>query len=127
MNALALHSGLSSDERDHLISRFNDPRSTLEVLVMSTMVGSVGLNLQHACSHQIMAATTASDPQERQALARLWRFGQKEEVTALKLVVDDTYAQGVRLKRSAKVVCELVAHLDIANLGVEERIANVFV
>lgn len=113
---------MNSRDRNDLIRRFNDIGSSIQVLVMSTMVGNVGLNLQHACSDQIMAGTTASDPQERQALARLCRIGQKREVSAWKLVIEDSYGEGMRLKRYFKVVCELVAHLDEGKLKGEGRV-----
>lgn len=83
---------------------------------MSTLVGNVGINLQHACCDQVMLGTTASDPQERQCLARIHRFGQTKEVTAWKPVTKDSYGEEQRLKRFLKVVADLVAHLDVDKL-----------
>jgi len=90
---------------------------------MSTLVGNVGINLQHGCSDQIMLGTTASDPQERQCLARIHRFGQTREVTAWKPVTKDSYAEAQRLKRFLKVVADLVAHLDINRLKGDSHIS----
>jgi hypothetical protein len=88
------------------------------------MVGSTGLNLQHACSDQIMIGTTASDAQEQQALARIHRIGQQREVSALKLVVESSYGEARRLKRFWKVIASLVAHLEEDKLVGEGKISK---
>ncbi|KAF7919771.1 hypothetical protein EAE99_008316 [Botrytis elliptica] len=45
-------------------------------MTMSTKLSAYGLNIQHNCSDEIMSGTSFSDPQEGQALARIYRIGQ---------------------------------------------------
>ncbi|KAF7917961.1 uncharacterized protein EAE98_009989 [Botrytis deweyae] len=80
-------------------------------MTMSTKLSAYGLNIQHNCSDEIMSGTSFSDPQEGQALARIYRIGQTRSSRARKLVVENTFMQVRMNKRFHNVVPHLIAHM----------------
>jgi len=58
-----------------------------------------------------MSGTSFSDPQEGQALARIYRIGQTRTSRAYKLVVQNTFIQVRMNKRYHKAVPDLIAHM----------------
>ncbi|KAM0132308.1 hypothetical protein ACHAO1_006830 [Botrytis cinerea] len=105
------HSGLSEVERQELLARFNSGKEDPFVMIMSTKLSAYGLNIQHNCSDEIMSGTSFSDPQEGQALARIYRIGQTRTSRAYKLVVQNTFIQVRMNKRYHKAVPDLIAHM----------------
>lgn len=73
VDARTLHSALEPSERDTLVNEFNDPQSTLRVLITTYDMGSVGLNLHHACNRVILTSPGRSWAQEAQAAGRALR------------------------------------------------------
>lgn len=80
-------------------------------MIMSTKLSAYGLNLQYNCSDEIMSGTSFSDPQEGQALGRIYRIGQTRNSRAHKLVVENSFMQVRMNKRYHKVVPDLIAHM----------------
>lgn len=111
----AFHAGLNSEQRQDLERKFNDSASPPFCLVMSTTLSAIDLELQLDCSDQVIAGTTFSDSEERQAISRIYRIGQKRVVTTYKLLLEDTL-MGVRgwdiLK---KKLPRLAAHINRGN------------
>lgn len=70
IGAAAFHSGLSHEERASMVKTFNDPNSTLKILIMTYDVGAVGLNLHHACNRVIILDPGASRAAESQLAGR---------------------------------------------------------
>ncbi|KAM0126089.1 hypothetical protein ACHAP3_009459 [Botrytis cinerea] len=105
------HSGLSEVERQELLARFNSGKEDPFVMIMSTKLSAYGLNIQQNCSDEIMSGTSFSDPQEGQALARIYRIGQTRTSRAYKLVVQNTFIQVRMNKRYHKAVPDLIAHM----------------
>ena len=71
---------MSHEERNGVISAFNDPHSGLEVLLTNFRVAGAGLNLQFVCHHgQIWSQPWNGNIQD-QGIGRLVRFGQTKEV-----------------------------------------------
>lgn len=83
---------MSQNERDESIRRFSMPSSIadpINVILISTKAGGVGLNLTMA-TKVIMADLAYSPTTEAQAVDRAHRIGQTKEVTVERLVIPDT-------------------------------------
>lgn len=70
-----LHSGLNNEERTLLVKSFNNPRSSLKMLVLMYNVGSQGTNLDPCCNNVIVATGAINASLEVQAWGRVIRVG----------------------------------------------------
>ncbi|KAJ5188427.1 SNF2-like protein [Penicillium cf. griseofulvum] len=52
----AMHVNLNEQERKSLVDNFNDPNSSLKIIITTYDIGSVGLNLYEACDLVILSA-----------------------------------------------------------------------
>ncbi|OAA58019.1 snf2 family helicase [Niveomyces insectorum RCEF 264] len=73
--------------------RFNDPKSDVNCFVTSMAVGSVGLNLHHACADGVVAQLSRSISPLTQAAGPIVRLGQEKEVHWDVLVAKDSLTQ----------------------------------
>jgi DNA repair protein RAD5 len=96
------------------------------VLLISLMAGGVGLNLT-AASRLYMCDLWWNPAMEEQAIQRIHRIGQKQEVHIYKFVIKDSIDQGiVALQRAKSLLCEgLLQHKaalrgHYTNLGIED-------
>lgn len=83
---------MSQNEREESIRRFSMPSSLVDpinVILISTKAGGVGLNLTMA-TKVIMADLAYSPTTEAQAVDRAHRIGQTKEVIVERLVIQDT-------------------------------------
>ena len=87
------HGGLSSDEKDKVISDFknNDENN---ILLMSLMAGGVGLNLQEA-STVVLFDRWWNPAIESQAVARAHRMGRTEPVHAIKFITTNSIEEKI--------------------------------
>lgn len=70
-------------DRNKIVEQFNDPNSSVKVMLLSLTCGGVGINLVGANVMFIMDLHW--NPQlEKQGQDRIYRFGQKKEVTIYK-------------------------------------------
>lgn len=63
----SLYSSLTEAERAERVRLFNDPSSSLKVLLPSYKTGGVGLNLPNACWYAVLLNCPASKGSEEQA------------------------------------------------------------
>lgn len=70
-------SDLSDTDRAEMISNFNNPNVRLDVLLLNIMFNVTGLNLQYCCNFGVMGCFSYNPSDQRQALGRNWRIGQK--------------------------------------------------
>ncbi|KAJ3108467.1 hypothetical protein HDU97_001174 [Phlyctochytrium planicorne] len=101
------NSGKSS--RQNRIDQFNDPNSTVNVFLISTQAGSVGVNLPTA--NRVILVDLGWNPSfDQQAIARSYRYGQKKNVYVYRLVTFGTFEERLfnnnmsKLDLSKKVV-----------------------
>lgn len=73
VDARVMHAGLSNKAKTDLQELFNDPNSSLKVLIMMYDVGAVGLNLHLACSKVLILSCARCRSQEAQAGGRALR------------------------------------------------------
>lgn len=74
-----IHTGMGP-EASNVLARFNDKKDKLQFLVLSTQVSSMGLNCHIACSEGLITTFCWNVPTLQQAMARLFRIGQTNDV-----------------------------------------------
>ena len=75
----------SAEERDQMISHFNQPRLDLKLFLISTKAGGQGLNLA-AASRVIVFDASWNPSNDTQAVFRAYRYGQEKEVVVYRLI-----------------------------------------
>lgn len=83
---------------------------SMDVILLSTRAGGVGLNLQ-AADTVIMFDQDWNPQNDKQALARAWRIGQKNDVLVLKFISDDP------VEEYMEMVCEEKLELEQKLIG----------
>lgn len=86
--------------RKHLIDEFNEPESSLRVLVLSTGTGGEGISLT-AASRIVIFDCSWNPSHDTQAACRAYRYGQSKPVYVYRLVTKNTVEEKVyRLSRN---------------------------
>jgi hypothetical protein len=92
-------------QRTKLQDSFNDPKSSISVLVLSYQTSNEGLNLHRACWQSIMLEQGRTYSQEVQAWSRVRRIGQRQVQETTRLVnsetIDMQLESGIILKQDA--------------------------
>lgn len=94
IDARVMHAGLSNKAKTELQDLFNDPNSTLKVLIMMYDVGAIGLNLHEACNKVVLLSIPRNRGQEEQTGGRALRVSdflsacQKYFPNTLQLITD---------------------------------------
>ncbi|XP_008210074.1 transcription termination factor 2-like isoform X1 [Nasonia vitripennis] len=88
--------------RQEIVDRLNDSDNKLNVLLLSLTAGGVGLNLVGA--NNLLLIDLHWNPQlETQAMDRLYRFGQENNVHIYKFVCRDTIEEKVKKLQDMKL------------------------
>ncbi|KAH0264376.1 hypothetical protein KCU91_g12087, partial [Aureobasidium melanogenum] len=74
IDARVLHAGLSNKAKAAMVDLFNDPKSSLKVLIMMYDVGAAGLNLHEACNRVFIASIARAFALEEQVGGRTNRI-----------------------------------------------------
>ncbi|KAJ2796891.1 hypothetical protein H4R20_005381 [Coemansia guatemalensis] len=77
-------------KRQSLIDKFNSPSSRYSVFFISSGTGSIGINLV-AASRVIIFDVGWNPLYDEQAVARVYRYGQKRQVYVYRLLTTDTW------------------------------------
>ncbi|ORX33607.1 SNF2 family N-terminal domain-domain-containing protein [Kockovaella imperatae] len=97
-----LDGSTKADDRQALLSSFNDPASPYQVFILSTRAGGLGLNLQSADT-VIIYDTDWNPHADLQAQDRAHRIGQKKEVRVLRLISSQTVEELVLQRAQRKL------------------------
>ena len=97
-----LDGSTKADDRQTLLSSFNDPESPYQVFILSTRAGGLGLNLQSADT-VIIYDTDWNPHADLQAQDRAHRIGQKKEVRVLRLISSATVEELVLSRAQRKL------------------------
>jgi SNF2 family DNA or RNA helicase len=76
INVVALRSNMSQEERTKQIDLFNDPRSNVKVMLFTSALGSISVNLQSCASQIIIIEIPINFYLLVQILGRVNRIGQ---------------------------------------------------
>ena len=98
---LRLDGTVASGERQRLVDRFNDPSDPSFVFLLSSKAGGVGLNLQGA-NRIVLFDPDWNPARDRQAMARVWRDGQKKPVFIYRLITTGTIEEKIYQRQLSK-------------------------
>lgn len=90
VKSLIIHSGMTIRRREQILNQFRNDDS--KVLLMTSNIGSLGLNLTTA-NHVILLEPWWDKQSSEQAVARVWRFGQQKKVYVWRFIVVNTIEQ----------------------------------
>jgi superfamily II DNA/RNA helicase len=116
IRAVSIKSSQTQEERGRHITKFNDPSSDFEVLLVTTALGAVSLNLQSAATIVVMEVPL-SFYTLMQIIGRVNRIGQKFQQQVHLLWCDHSYDQ-MCLHR---VLCKIVPSLAGESYTVENE------
>ncbi|XP_057380226.1 DNA repair and recombination protein RAD54B-like [Daphnia carinata] len=91
---LRLDGSTPTSSRMGLVDRFNDPHGTERIFLLSSKAGGVGLNLIGA-SRLILYDIDWNPANDMQAMARVWREGQKRKVKIYRLLTTGTIEEKI--------------------------------
>lgn len=118
LNALLVAAGIrtlhymsrnNQSERDAAVAKFNDPSTPHTCLVTSLQLSAFGLNLHKACHRGIILESPVNLSHTIQALGRLYRLGQTEDVEWKILLCRDTFDSYFEARNLAKFVTTLTS------------------
>ena len=99
--ASLIYDGSSSrDSKDTILDNFK--ASSINVLILQIVAGGVGLNLQQACRLFILSPSY-NPVLDAQAISRIYRKGQMQEVSCIRLIVSDTVEERCMDIQNAKM------------------------
>ncbi|CDH48267.1 dna repair and recombination protein rad54 [Lichtheimia corymbifera JMRC:FSU:9682] len=99
--ALRLDGTMTIQKRQKLVDQFNDPEGDEFVFLLSSKAGGCGLNLIGA-NRLILFDPDWNPAADQQALARIWRDGQKKDCFIYRLIASGTIEEKIFQRQSHK-------------------------
>ncbi|XP_076868813.1 DNA repair and recombination protein RAD54B isoform X2 [Brachyhypopomus gauderio] len=88
-------------QRQRIVESFNSPNSSYFLFLLSSKAGGVGLNLVGA-SHLVLYDIDWNPANDIQAMARVWRDGQKKAVHVYRLLTTGTIEEKIYQRQVSK-------------------------
>ncbi len=103
------HGGLSSSERQDILSKFPEDKECKKVLIIQIKAGGVGLNLQQFTSIFMMSPDW-NPSNEIQAIARAHRIGQTKRIKVFKFttIINNEFLEEFDKDTTIKTIDELI-------------------
>ncbi|TIB81083.1 DNA supercoiling [Wallemia mellicola] len=98
---MRLDGTMAVKKRGKLVDRFNDPESREFIFLLSSKAGGCGLNLIGA-NRLILFDPDWNPAADQQALARVWRDGQKKECFVYRFIGTGTLEEQVLMRQAYK-------------------------
>ncbi|KAI8977963.1 P-loop containing nucleoside triphosphate hydrolase protein [Pilobolus umbonatus] len=98
---LRLDGSMNAQKRQKVVDRFNDPEGTEFILLLSSKAGGCGLNLIGA-NRLVLFDPDWNPAADQQALARIWRDGQKKECYIYRFILSGTIEEKIFQRQSHK-------------------------
>ncbi|KAF2640241.1 hypothetical protein P280DRAFT_428126 [Massarina eburnea CBS 473.64] len=99
--ALRLDGTMNVSKRQKLVDKFNDPEGPEFVFLLSSKAGGCGLNLIGA-NRLVLFDPDWNPAADQQALARVWRDGQKKDCFVYRFITTGTIEEKVFQRQSHK-------------------------
>lgn len=93
-NYARLDGGTSFEERSEVLNEFVRPGTSLQIFLISTRAGGLGLNLFTA-NHVIIYDSDWNPQMDLQAMDRAHRIGQKKKVLVYRLISKGTVEEKI--------------------------------
>lgn len=100
-NFVRLDGTMSVKKRGKIVEKFNDPASNIFIFMLSSKAGGCGLNLIGA-NRLVMFDPDWNPANDAQAMARVWRDGQKKECFVYRLLSTGTIDEKILLRQTHK-------------------------
>ncbi|KFM59190.1 DNA repair and recombination protein RAD54-like protein, partial [Stegodyphus mimosarum] len=98
---LRLDGTMTVKKRGKIVENFNDPNSNIFIFMLSSKAGGCGLNLI-AANRLVMYDPDWNPANDAQAMARVWRDGQKKECFVYRLLSTGTIDEKILLRQTHK-------------------------
>ena len=99
---LRLDGTMNVSKRQKLVDKFNDPENTTDtVFLLSSKAGGCGINLIGA-NRLVLFDPDWNPAADQQALARVWRDGQKKDCFVYRLVATGSIEEKIFMRQSHK-------------------------
>jgi DNA repair and recombination RAD54-like protein len=98
---LRLDGSMVINKRQKLVDQFNDPESDAFIFLLSSKAGGCGLNLVGA-NRLILMDPDWNPAADQQALARVWRDGQKKDCFVYRFISTGTIEEKIFQRQSMK-------------------------
>lgn len=98
---LRLDGSMNVNKRQKLVDKFNDPEGSENVFLLSSKAGGCGLNLIGA-NRLVLFDPDWNPAADQQALARVWRDGQKKDCFVYRFIATGTIEEKIFQRQSHK-------------------------
>lgn len=99
--SIRLDGTMAINKRQKLVDRFNDPERSEFVFLLSSKAGGCGINLIGA-NRLILLDPDWNPAADQQALARIWRDGQKKDCFVYRFISTGTIEEKILQRQSMK-------------------------
>ncbi|KAK0425173.1 hypothetical protein QR680_009071 [Steinernema hermaphroditum] len=123
-----LDGSMSIKQRGKIVERFNDPESPEFVFLLSSKAGGCGLNLIGA-NRLVMFDPDWNPANDDQAMARVWRDGQKKHCFIYRLIATGTIEEKMFQRQTHKKAlssCVVDEEIDVARHFSSDQLKTLF-
>jgi hypothetical protein len=118
-------SQMTLEQRMAVSNRFNDPEDkSIEILVCSYRVSSLGINLHLDCSDCVLFEPAVNTNTEIQAYGRLHRLGQEKEQRIYRLSMTNSFNEYQEYRMLCKMRAEIAGWIGDKEEIVKELLAD---
>lgn len=125
---LRLDGTLNITKRQKLVDRFNDPEGSECVFLLSSKAGGCGINLIGA-NRLVLVDPDWNPAADQQALARVWRDGQKKDCFIYRFISTGTIEEKIFQRQSMKMSlssCVVDAQEDVERIFSGDNLRMLF-
>lgn len=125
---LRLDGTISINKRQKLVDSFNDPSSSLFIFLLSSKAGGCGINLIGA-NRLVLIDPDWNPAADQQALARVWRDGQKKDCFVYRMISTGTIEEKIiqrQLMKQSLSSCVVDEKEDVERLFSSDNLRQLF-
>lgn len=126
--SLRLDGTMNINKRQKLVDRFNDPDGNEFIFLLSSKAGGCGINLIGA-NRLILIDPDWNPASDQQALARVWRDGQKKDCFIYRFISTGTIEEKIFQRQSMKISlssCVVDEKEDVERLFSSDNLKQLF-